>query len=86
VDGDSGHVGVRNLDLTGVQTCTDIEAKLADGIPKGARAGDGPSAHLWAPSLFAGSWFPRLAWPNALLGGVQPVATLPMDGGRVTDA
>ena len=43
-------------------------------------------AHLWPPSLFAGSWFTRLAWLNALLGGFNLLPALPMDGGRVARA
>jgi len=45
----------------------------------GALAG----ARLWPPTLFAGSWFSRLAWLNIVLGGFNLLPALPMDGGRV---
>ena len=45
--------------------------------------GLGMSAHVWSPTLFAGSWLARLAWLNLLLGAFNLIPALPMDDGRV---
>jgi len=37
-------------------------------------------ARLWPPTLFAGSWFARLAWLNLGLGGFNLLPALPWTG------
>lgn len=48
--------------------------------------GLGLGVRVWPPTLFAGSWFARLAWLNFLLGGFNFLPALPMDGGRILRA
>ncbi len=42
MDGDTVHVFIAHLDLTGVQAGTNLQAEISDGVADRTRAVDGP--------------------------------------------
>ena len=84
--------GVSNI--SGLPASPAVEAAVAIAGPLSSLvlagvlglAGFATGAHIWPPTLFAGSWLARLAWLNLLLAGFNMLPALPMDGGRVLRA